>query len=430
MRIKEILTRHLSFVTNVATMMSGRVIAAGIALVTMPIVARLFTPDDFGIVALFLSIVGIISNIAALRYEGALVLPKEEGEALTLMAFAYRVLFTFFIALLLFLVFYTWTGARLQALELLGVWKWLLPLGVLLTTSLHIQESWLARKQRFRVVAVSLIAGNGVTSGTRIASGIIAGSSVYGLITGNLLGMSCRLLIQKSSSIDGLRATFRRIGWQKLKQVARRYSDFPKLNAPAAIVSSLGQDLPVLLLGVMFTPAVAGFYAMANRLSRVPIEIVANSMRKVFLQKAAEIKNSGRSLRKAFLLATGGLALLGLLPFVCVWFFGQPLLTWLLGVRWLEAGRYLEIMAPWLFMAWMIAPTNSIFIVLRKQRSFLVLQTVLTALKLIAFGVAFAIGAGSEWTLQAFVLVTVIGQLTTIAVALSLISHHDASLRA
>lgn len=429
MRISEYLTRHLSFVTNVATMMSGRAVAAGIALVTMPIVARLFTPDDFGVVALFLSIVGIISNIAALRYEGALVLPKEDEEALTLMAFAYRVLLTFFIAMLLFLVLYSWTGASLQALELLGAWKWLLPVGVLLTTSLHIQESWLTRKQRFRVVAVSLVAGNGVTGGTRIASGLIAGSSVFGLIGGNLVGISCRLLIQSSSSIDGLRATFRRISWQKLRRVARRYADFPKLNAPAAIVSSLGQDLPVLLMGVMFTPAVAGFYAMANRLSRVPIEIVANSMRKVFLQKAAEIKNRGRSLRKAFLLTTGGLALLGLLPVICIWFFGQPLLTWLLGARWFEAGRYLEIMAPWLFMAWLIAPTNSIFIVLRKQRSFLVLQTVLTTLKLMAFGVAFAIGAGSDWTLQAFVSVTVVGQLVTIAVAWILISRHDSGHR-
>ncbi len=209
-----------------------------------------------------------------------------------------------------------------------------------------------------------------------------------------------------------------------MKQVAQRYSDFPKLNAPAAIVGSLGRNLPILLMGVMFTPVVAGFYAMANRLSRAPIEIVANSMRKVFLQKAAEIKNRGRSLRKAFLLATGGLVILGIIPFGCVWLFGQPLLTWLLGVQWFEAGRYLEIMAPWLFMSWVIAPTNPVFIVLREQGAFLLFQTVLTVLRLGAFGVAFAIGADSEWTLQAFVAVTVAGQLVIVALALFLISRH------
>jgi len=409
--------------------MSGRAVAAGIALVTMPIVARLFTPGDFGVASMFLSIVGIISHVSALRYEGALVLPKEEEEALTLMAFAYRVLFTFFIALLVVLAVYTWAGATWQVLELLGVWKWLLPLGVLLTSSLKIQGSWLTRKQRFGVVAVSLVAGGSATSATRIAAGIAAGSSVQGLIAGSLLGLSCRLLVQKTASIDGLRATFSRIGWRRMKQVAQRYSDFPKLNAPAAIIASLGRNLPILLMGVMFTPGVAGFYAMANRLSRAPIEIVANSMRRVFLQKAAEIKNRGRSLRKAFLLATGGLVILGIIPFGCVWLFGQPLLTWLLGGQWFEAGRYLEIMAPWLFMAWVVAPTNSVFIVLRQQRSFLFLQTVLTVLRLGAFGVAFAIGADSEWTLQAFVTVTVAGQLVIVALALFLISQHAERLQ-
>ena len=101
--------------------MAGRVVAAGIALVTMPIVARLFTPGDFGVAALFMSIIGIISTVSALRYEGALVLPKEDEEALTLMAFAYRVLFTSLITLFVVLVVYTWAGTTWQVLELLGV---------------------------------------------------------------------------------------------------------------------------------------------------------------------------------------------------------------------------------------------------------------------------------------------------------------------
>jgi len=292
----------------------------------------------------------------------------------------------------------------------------------MLSSALDIQDSWLTRKRNFRTITTSLVVGTVVNSGSRIASGAIVGSSVFGLIAGNLLGMLCRLLLQIRASNKGIRATFRQMGWQKMRQTASQYVDFPKLNAPAAVVFSLGQNLPVLLMGIMFTPAAAGFYAMANRLSQAPITIVANSVRKIFLQKAADINNRGRSLRKAYLLATGGLALLGVVPFICIWLFGQPLLTWLLGGRWFEAGRYLEIMAPWLFMAWLVAPANPVFIVLRKQSYWLTLQSSLTLLRLAAFGVAFAIGAGSEWTLQAFVIMTVIGNLVTIFVAMMLIS--------
>jgi O-antigen/teichoic acid export membrane protein len=429
MSFRSFLERHLGFVGNVAKMMSGKTVAAGIAFVTMPIVSRLFEPGDFGVAASFLSIVGILSNVSSLRYEGALVLPKEEDEALTLLAFAYRVLLVFLIAMLVVLVVYTWSGATWQVLELLGVWKWLLPLGVLLTTALHIQGSWLIRQKKFGVAAVSLVVGNSTTSGARIAAGIAAGSTVPGLIGGNLFGMFCRLLVQKTASIEGLRATFSHIDWQRLKEVAQRYSDFPKLNAPAAFVSSLGKSLPILLLGVMFTPSVAGLYAMADRLTRAPIGIVAASMRGVFLQKAAEIKKAGRSLLKAYVLGTGGLAFLGLIPFGCIWFFGQPLLTWLLGAQWLEAGRYLEILAPWLFMAWLIAPTNSIFIVLREQKSFLYLQIGASVGRLTAFGVAYVIGADAEWTLQAFVTVGVAAQLLIMAIALFLIKQNAQNLR-
>jgi O-antigen/teichoic acid export membrane protein len=160
----------------------------------------------------------------------------------------------------------------------------------------------------------------------------------------------------------------------------------------------------------------------------VPVTIVTNSVRRVFLQKVADTYNRGKSLRKAFLLATGGLAFMGLVPFGCMWLYGQPLLTWLLGGQWAEAGRYLEIMAPWLFMAWLTAPVNAIFIVLRIQSSWLTLQTIMTVLRLAAFGVAFAIGAGSEWTLQAFVIATILGHLLNIAVASLRISQHTRDL--
>jgi O-antigen/teichoic acid export membrane protein len=146
-------------------------------------------------------------------------------------------------------------------------------------------------------------------------------------------------------------------------------------------------------------------------------------MRRVFLQKAAATNNSGRSLHKAFLLVTGGLALLGAIPFTCLSLFGQPLSIWLLGERWLTAGRFLEIIAPWMFMIWVTAPSNPIFVVLRRQKLWLLVQTILTLLRLGAFGLAFVIAAGPEWTLQAFVMVTVVGNIVTILMAFMLISQ-------
>ena len=65
-------------------------------------------------------------------------------------------------------------------------------------------------------------------------------------------------------------------------------------------------------------------------------------------------------------------------------------------------------------MLWVMSPCNAVFVVLRRQRFWLTLQTVLTTFRLAAFGLAYALGAGPEWTLQAFVVATVAVNLVTI----------------
>ena len=420
---------HSEFIGNVAVMMSGKTVAALIALFTTPIVARLFSPSDFGVAAFFTSVVLIVSNGATLRYEAALSLPKEDVEAIAIMALAYRILIAVCIALLLLITAYELTGLQWAGLDLLGHWKWLLPLAVMLMSALHVQESWLTRTKSFTVASASLVVGNATTGLTRIGLGYFQGSSIYGLIVTYLVGLASRLIVQRSASSMGARALFSRIDWPTVRAVARRYADFPKFNAPAGVVYAIGGNLPVLLFGVIFSPAVAGFYAMANRLSHMPLTIVANSMRRVFLQKAAAIRNRGGSLRKAFLLLTGGLVLLGIVPFAVLWLFGEPLLTLLLGARWTVAGQYLEIMAPWLFSVWVAAPCNAVFIVLREQRFFLLRQTILTVLRAIAFAIAYLATGKPEWTLHGFVIVTVLTNVVTILHALRMISRHDARPR-
>jgi O-antigen/teichoic acid export membrane protein len=301
---------------------------------------------------------------------------------------------------------------------------------VLLLTMVTIQENWLARRRSFKVVAASMVVGTSVTGGARIGFGLATGSSVSGLIGGHMLGQICRLAVQKTANSEGLRATFQRIGWRQIWDIAVRYSDFPKLQAPAVLLTVATQQLPVVLFGVLFSPAVVGFYSMAERLLRAPIVLVARSVRRVFLQKAAEIGNRerSRSLGFAFLMTTGSLALLGAIPLVVLWFYGQPLATWLLGDRWSDAGRFLEIMAPWLYMIWITAPSNPVFIVLRKQRLWLILQIISTLLRLSTFGIAWLTAAGPEWTLAAFVAATATGNLAIIIVALVVIARHRGPL--
>lgn len=416
------LSRHSDFIGNVATLMSGKSIAAAIALFTTPIVARLFEPGDFGVAAVFVSIVTITSNVASLRYESAFSLPGQEQEARSLVAVAYCALFIVCTVFLGSVAAMQAFAPGFPAFDVLGGWAWFLPLGVLVLGFLQIQEGWLTRRKRFKLSSVALVLGNSVTSGSRIAFGAAVGSSVYGLITGWFFGIVTRLLTQRSAASGTFSDMTYRVCWKDVQQTARAYADFPKLNAPAGLVFALGGNLPVLLFGTLFSPGTAGFFAMANRLAHVPVTIAVSSVRRVFLQKAAAIRNRGGGLRKAFLLTTGGLALLGAVPVFLMSMFGQPVTGWLLGERWVEAGRYIEIIAPWMFMVWVTAPANPVFVVLRQQKLWLLLQISLTILRLAAFGLAYSLGASPVWTLQAFVAATIANNVLTIMIAFVLIS--------
>jgi O-antigen/teichoic acid export membrane protein len=149
----------------------------------------------------------------------------------------------------------------------------------------------------------------------------------------------------------------------------------------------------------------------------MPVQVVAMSVRRVFMQRAAAIHNDGRSLRRSFLLTTFGLLALGAPPCVAIWLFGQPLLTWILGARWGVAGHYLEIIAPWVLMAWVTAPCNSVFIVLRRQDRWLTQQIMTTVLRMGAFVVGYGLRLGPESTLQLFVLFTVLSFVVMIVSA-------------
>ncbi len=66
------------FSRNVLTLMTGTTIAQAIPIAISPILTRIYTPEDFGMLALFIAITAIFGSIANGRYELATMLPKKD----------------------------------------------------------------------------------------------------------------------------------------------------------------------------------------------------------------------------------------------------------------------------------------------------------------------------------------------------------------
>ena len=66
------------FLKNIFTLLSGATIAQIIILISIPILTRIYTPEDFGFIAIYLSIANIIAAISTGRYEQAIIFTKKK----------------------------------------------------------------------------------------------------------------------------------------------------------------------------------------------------------------------------------------------------------------------------------------------------------------------------------------------------------------
>ena len=196
---------------------------------------------------------------------------------------------------------------------------------------------------------------------------------------------------------------------------------FRYIMHPSRFLRSLSKSLLVLMLGYMFSPAIAGFYAMADRLVRMPTEAAAAAVRRVYIQKASEYENKNISLEKIFIKITLALFLIGMLPFGILWTNGEEIVGFVLGDRWRQAGHFSEILAPWFYSIWLVIPSSALFVIYRKQKLWLAIQVFLSILLLGVFFMAYFLKLSPDKTLASFVTINVIVNMGIIYIVYRLI---------
>lgn len=395
------------FVRHVATLMSGKAASQIISVLAVPIVARLFNPDDFGVMAIYLSIVIILSGVGPLRYFRAGLIEKDDRNAHYLYLISFISLIITCILVIGLISIFLRFDVPIPYYDTLGSWIWLVPAGMLIVGSSQILSTANIRLRQFKSVAAADITNASVTALVRILIGQ-AGSSVWGLMTGYFAGMLSQaiILLKKlgfPAQIDGYVPPDKK----DLRRLAVKYRDFPLYNMPTSLMTNLSQNLPVLMLGLIYAPEVVGFYAMADRLVRRPLGVMNKPLQDVFMVKGAQIVNENQSLLRPFMKVTFGLFLLGVMPFTLLMIYGEQLLGFILGGKWSSAGIYVEILAPWYFSTWVIICIRPVMTLHRIQGRWLVIQIITLIIRASIFAYALVYGMDILNTLSIFTKVNI-----------------------
>jgi lipopolysaccharide exporter len=391
--VQGIKKKKSSFGRDVITLSLGTSFAQMITVLVAPILTRLYAPEAFGLAALFVSITGILTVISCLRYEMSIMLPENDEEAANLLAVS--ILIAFLISLLTVPI--VWFGGSyiLQVLKSpeLRPYLWFIPPAVLLGGIFLAFNYWNSRKRHFARLSGAKISNSTVTAISQLGAGYsginnggaLIGSTVLGsLISTSLLGY--QLLRDDYGLIR------RSIRWKEIYKGFLRHRKFPLYDTWASFLNSISWQLPTFLLATFFSAKEVGFYALGNRLLRLPMNLIGGAIAQVFFQRASEALKEG-TLPEIVENVFRTLVNLGMFPLLMLTIIGQDLFIVVFGKQWAEAGVYTQILSVWMFFWFISSPLSTLFRVLEKQEFSLVLNILIFVSRLITLGIGGILGS-------------------------------------
>jgi len=354
------------FARNVLTLMTGTTIAQAIPIAISPILTRIYTPEDFGVFALYIAIVGFISIIITARYELAIVLPNKDEDAINILALSLSIMFgiVFFVTFIIF--FLKSQILTMLNIETIGNFIYLMPISILVAGLNQSFNYWSNRKEYFKNIASSQISQSVSIGTTQPLFGYMG--VLGGLIIGNLIGrvVSTFILIDKFFKHD--KESIKYINKNIMLEQMKKYKDFPFVNSLHAFSDIIRTSGSVMLISSFFGSAVLGFYALSMRVLQVPVGIVGSSLGQVLYQKFSTIYNNGEELYPYVKKTFFQLFLVALPVFMGLYFIAPDLFAFVFGESWRVAGEYSQLLVPYLFMNFLISPISSLPIILGKQK--------------------------------------------------------------
>lgn len=350
-------------------------------MISAPIVARLYAPEDFGIYAVFFSLATILSAISSLELRNVALLELErvDGAHGALLAISVVTLFSLGLFAVVLLLPNAWLRLALGA-NIVPYLIWL-PISIFFMGTSQVLYAWAIREKEYNILARNKLVLGLVTMLFQIGIGLMD-SGPIGFIVANLLGLLLATFLLMLLFIQTLRLLKPRFGIRSAVAQFRRHYRLTVWTMPGALMNSLSQFLPDLLINRFFGVALLGQYSLAVRMINLPIAFMATSIQDFFRQQASEeFNNCGHcttSFWRFFALTSAG-AVLFILPIILLVPYVFPVIF---GSQWTEAGTLVQAVVFLTIVRFISSPLSYIWIIQDRQRLDFIWQIGLLAISL------------------------------------------------
>lgn len=373
-----------TYARNVLTLMTGTTLAQAVPVAISPLLTRLYSPEEFGRFALYMAVAMIASVLVTGRYELAILLPRQDRDALHIAALAMALSIAISAVLLLVVLFFAQPIAVLLGDAALAPWLYWVPASTVLLGLYQSLNYWSNRKAHYKRLAISRTVQSGSAALAQLGSGY-AGSGAVGLVGGQITGQVLATSVLARLIWREDRGLIRTLLPLRCVALAKKYIDFPKYLIVAHGFNTASGQMPVLLLSALFNTTAAGFFTLTQRVMAAPMALVAGALGDVFRQEASQAYMRQGQCKAIYQKTFKRLLLISAVPFTIFFFVAPALFAWMFGEQWRVAGEYAQILTPMAFFQFITSPLSSMFMIAEKQRLDLLWQIFLLFLVIVSF---------------------------------------------
>lgn len=360
------------FLKAVSVLVGGTAFAQGIAILALPILTRLYTPEEFSLFAIYTSLLLILSVASCLRFEIAIPIPENNNEAihLVLLALLSNLIISLLIGLIIW-IFHLDIIFILRQPDFVGL-IWLVPIGIFFSGSYNSLQYWTTRKKNFPLIAKTRMVQSISGVSIQIIMGLM-GFSVLGLIVGQIVKVSSGI---KSLALGFYKEAYnpiRSLNLKVLKQVFKKNNKFPKYSALEALANSAAIQLPIILIAALALDAEAGYLILAMQIMAIPLGFIGGAVAQVYLAHASEKYNQGELTQYTYK-CMFQLIKIGVIPLFVICLLAPSIVPLIFGEAWQRTGEMMLWMLPWFVMQFLVSPISMSLHITGNQKVALLLQ--------------------------------------------------------
>ena len=353
-----------------------------ISFILLPLISRLYSPEIFGVFNIFGASVGVLGVFVGLGYHQAIVLPHKGKDAYILLKVSIVLTGILGILLLGIISFLPPSIFLKLNIEQLYEYKYYIVLGVLIHGLYMSFLGWNLRNKHFGSIATSRVLDVVANKGFIILVGFFGFASAASLIIGQIFGQivmaGLLFIITWKTGKEYIKRNF---SIPYIKKQLIRYIQFPKYKMGTDLFFRLSEALILLLIAYWFSEDTIGHYGMAIAILAIPTTLIGSPVGEVYYQQLPVMINDGKGAEFSVKLLSV-LISLSLIIFTILTIYGNVLLPFALGERWLEAGILVQLLSFRIFIQFLVGPFQNILKILDKQQYLIILHAVLLVLSI------------------------------------------------